>query len=148
MWTNPIERMVHGGDKDSPTNNDCSIFPPINHENLPISKQNEQHPLSPPSSSSSSSSPSSSSPPPNPFSCHPCHSIPLPQTHNQLRHRPIPRWSELARWRGGFGIDEDGEAGKALPWFPRLNFLNWKSFFFFNLIKLMFICLFILKFLT
>ena len=45
-------------------------------------------------------------------------------------------------------MDEDGEAGKALPWFPRLNFLNWKSFFFFNLIKLMFICLFILKFLT
>ena len=29
-------------------------------------------------------------------------------------------------------MDEDGEAGKALPWFPRLNFLNWKSFFFFK----------------
>ncbi|KAM4106991.1 hypothetical protein ACB094_04G108100 [Castanea mollissima] len=45
--------------RDSPTNDDCSIFPPINHENLPIS---EQHPFSPPSSSSSSSSPS---PPPS-----------------------------------------------------------------------------------
>ena len=76
--------------RDSPTHDDCSIFPPINHEKLPISKQNEQHPLSPLSSSSSSSSPSSSSPPPNPFSCHPCHSIPLPRTHNQLRRRPIP----------------------------------------------------------
>ena len=36
-------------------------------------------------------------------------------------------------------MDEDGEAGKALSWFPHLNFLNWKSFFFLNLIKLMFI---------
>ena len=89
---NPIERMVHGGDRDFPTNDDCSIFPQINHENLSISKQNEQHQLSPPSSSSSLSSPSSSSPPLNPFSCHPHRPIPLlPWTHNQVRRRSIPK---------------------------------------------------------
>ena len=58
------------------------------------------------------------------------------------------RFPGEASRRGGLGMDEDGEAGKALSWFPHLNFLNWKSFFFLNLIKLMFIYLFILKFMT
>lgn len=50
--------------KDSLAHGDCSVFPPVNHENLHIPSQpceEQQNPLSPSSSSSSSSSPSSSS---------------------------------------------------------------------------------------
>lgn len=47
--------------RDSLPHNDCSVFPPINHENLHPIPQQQQHPLSPSLSSSSSSSFSSSS---------------------------------------------------------------------------------------
>ena len=93
--------------RDSPTHDDCSIFPPINHENLPISEQNEQHPLSPPSSSSSSSSPSSSSPPPNPFSSSSSlSSSPSDSTASDPQPAPPPsdsrmkRAGEVTRWIG------------------------------------------------
>ncbi|KAF3959021.1 hypothetical protein CMV_016129 [Castanea mollissima] len=90
--------------RDSPTNDDCSIFPPINHENLPIS---EQHPFSPPSSSSSSSSPCSSSPPPNPFSSSSSlSSSPSDSTASDPQPAPPPsdsqveRAGEVTRWIG------------------------------------------------
>lgn len=92
--------------RDSPTHDDCSIFPPINHENLPIS---EQHPLSPSSSSlSSSSSPSSSSPPPNPFSSSSSlSSSPSDSTASDPQPAPPPssnsqvkRAGEVTRWIG------------------------------------------------
>ncbi|XP_023911419.1 uncharacterized protein LOC112023035 [Quercus suber] len=93
--------------RDSPTHDDCSIFPPINHENLPISEQNEQHPLSPSSSSSSSSSPSSSSPPPNPFSSSSSlSSSPSDSTASDPQPAPPPsdsrvkRAGEVTRWIG------------------------------------------------
>ncbi|XP_030939293.1 uncharacterized protein LOC115964107 [Quercus lobata] len=91
--------------RDSPTHDDCSIFPPINHENLPIS---EQHPLSPSSSSSSSSSPSSSSPLPNPFSSSSSlSSSPSDSTASDPQPAPPPssnsqvkRAGEMTRWIG------------------------------------------------
>ena len=107
--------------RDSPTHDDCSIFPPINHENLPIS---EQHPLSPSSSSSSSSSPSSSSPPPNPFSSSSSlSSSPSDSTASDPQPAPPPssnsqvkRAGEVTRW---IGLGSRSYVVRFLPWFPR-----------------------------